>query len=36
MDPVRGHGLASRCITTLPTFLYLVVAGGLEPPHPAL
>lgn len=36
MDPLRSHGLASRCISTLPTFLDMVVAGGLEPPLPAL
>ena len=36
MDPFRSHGLASRCIATLPTFLFLVVASGLEPPHHAL
>lgn len=24
MDPVKSHGLASRCIATLPTFLYVV------------
>ena len=24
MDPLRSHGLASRCIATLPTFLCVV------------
>jgi hypothetical protein len=31
MDPLQSHGLASRCLTTRPTFQDMVVAPGVEP-----